>query len=114
MSESFVNQLRTRQTLVIPAEARDIHVDSQRRVVIRVQLLDLWDAIRVETTLDTSVREVKEGALAALDPSADEPAEYVVKLGGFEVLEENASLAAAGVVSGSILSIGHRFRRAVR
>ncbi len=107
MSDAFVNKLRTASTVRAGS-------GSGAPLVIRVQLLDAWDAVRVETWADVPVCIVKEVALNAQDPSAEDPGDYVVKLGGFEVLDENASLASIGVVSGSILSIGYRFRRPVR
>jgi hypothetical protein len=107
MSAEFVTRLRVGSTVRAGS-------GSGAPLVIRAQLLDAWDAVRVETTADSTVREVKEAVLRALDPSASPTEDYVVKLGGFEVLDENASLSGAGVTSGSILSIGHRFRRPVR
>ena len=107
MSDAFVNKLRAASTVRAGS-------GSGAPLVIRAQLLDAWDAVRVETWPEVSVREVKEVALRAQDPSAEDPGDYVVKLGGFEVLDDYASLASIGVVSGSILSIGHRFRRPVR
>lgn len=82
-------------------------------MVIRAQVIDHWDAVRVECWPTTSVEEVKRAALAALDKAAD-PDAYVTKFGGFAVMDESASLADAGLVAGSILSIGHRWRRPVR
>jgi len=38
----------------------------------------------------------------------------VLKLRGWEILDENASLAEAGVVDGSILLMTYRRRRPVR
>jgi hypothetical protein len=47
--------------------------------------------------------------------SPDEDAsEYVIKLRGFEVLDENVSLADAGARNGSIFLLTHRRRRPVR
>lgn len=107
MSAGFVNNLRVGATV-------RAGTGPGAPLVIRAQLLDAWDAVRVESTTDTPVREVKEAVLRALDPGASPAEDYVVKLAGFEVLDENASLSAAGVTDGSILSIGHRFRRPVR
>lgn len=106
MSEKFVTSLRTRETVRAGS-------GSGAPMVIRAQLLEAWDAVRVETWPDVPVADVKEAVLRVLEPGAELPGDYVVKLGGFEVLDEGASLADAGVVSGSILSIAHRFRRPV-
>ena len=40
--------------------------------------------------------------------------DFVVKLRGWEILDEAASLADAGVIDGSILLMTHRRRRPVR
>lgn len=107
MNGRFVTQLRVGGTVRAGA-------GSGPPIIIRAQLLDAWDAVRVETWPDVAVREVKEAALVALDPAADDAGDYVVKFGGFEVLDENASLVSIGAVPGSILSIGYRFRRPIR
>jgi hypothetical protein len=57
---------------------------------------------------------VKERALAALLPQAQYPEDFVVKLSGWEVLNEDESLAGVGVVDGSILLLTHRRRRPLR
>ena len=60
------------------------------------------------------MREVKEQALAALMPDASHPGEFITKLNGAEVLDENVSLADAGVLNGSTLLVHHRRRQPVR
>jgi hypothetical protein len=107
MSSSFVTSLRAGSTI-------RVGTGSGTPMLIRAQLLDAWDAVRVETWPTTTAREIKEAALLTLDPAADAPADYVLKLGGFEVLDEDVGLESLGVVSGSILSIGYRYRRPVR
>ena len=61
----------------------------------------------------SSVSEVKRAALNALSPE-DDAADYVIKLRGFEVLDENVTLADAGARNGSIFLLTHRRRRPVR
>ena len=56
---------------------------------------------------------MKTAALNALFPDAA-PEEMVVKLRGWEILDEMASLADSGVVDGSILVMMFRRRRPVR
>jgi hypothetical protein len=53
-------------------------------------------------------------ALAALFPEAQMHEDFVLKLRGWEILDEAVSLADAGVIDGSILLLTHRRRRAVR
>jgi hypothetical protein len=75
---------------------------------------EVWDTIRVEAPADTPVSVIKERALEALLPDAEYPEDFVVKLAGWEVLDENASLSAAGASQGSIFLLTSRRRRPVR
>jgi hypothetical protein len=84
------------------------------RLTFRVQIPEIWDVLRVEASADTSVALVKERALERLMPDAGEPDEYLVKFGGWEVLDESVSLAASGVLAGSTLLVSGRRRRPVR
>lgn len=83
-------------------------------ITVRVQIPEVWDAVRVETPAAEPVLRVKVRALDALFPNAEFHEDFVVKLNGFEVLDENASVAEAGAVDGSIFLVTHRRRRAVR
>jgi hypothetical protein len=82
--------------------------------LIRVEIPDVWDVVRVEAAPETPVREVKELAIAHLAPDADESGEFVTKLSGVEVVDENQSLESAGVKNGSTLLVTYRRRRPVR
>jgi hypothetical protein len=82
--------------------------------MVRVQSADVWDAVRLEIAPTTLVREAKEAAVAALLPTGDHPGEFVTKLNGAEVLDEEQTLAEAGVKNGSTLLISYRRRRPVR
>ena len=57
---------------------------------------------------------MKVRALEALFPEAEHHEDFVVKLRGWEILNEAESLADAGVIDGSILLMTHRRRRPVR
>jgi hypothetical protein len=83
-------------------------------VTVRVQLAEAWDAVRVEAAPGEPVLAVKVRALAALDPGADYHDDFVVKLRGAEVLDENASLAEVGATDGSTVLLMRRRRRPVR
>jgi hypothetical protein len=83
-------------------------------ITLRVQIPEVWDVVRVETPPGEPVLSVKVRALDALFPNAEFHEDFVVKLNGFEVLDENASVAEAGAVDGSIFLLTHRRRRAVR
>ena len=108
MTTPFVAQLRAR-----PGVLR-LGSDGQARITLRVQLAEAWDMVRVETPATEPVAAVKAKALAALQPG-DEPADaFVVKLNGFEVLDENVSVADAGATNGSTFLLSYRRRRPVR
>jgi hypothetical protein len=107
MSGAFVTALRARnEPLVVGQKSGDM-------LRIRAQVLEAWDAIRIDANPSEPVRTVKLRALEELYPEAASADEFVVKLHGFEVLDENVSLTEAGVKNGSILLIADRRRRPV-
>ena len=82
-------------------------------MTIRVQLAEAWDMVRVDTSVTEPVAVVKANALAALRP--DEPVDvFVVKLNGFEVLDENVPVGESGATNGSTFLLSYRRRRPVR
>jgi hypothetical protein len=108
MSAPFVTQLRTRGDVIQMAPAG---VES---ITVRVEMLEVWDVVRVAVQPSESVRALKLRALAALYPADEPPDAFVVKLRGFEVLNEADTLALVGAVDGSIFLLTHRRRRPVR
>ncbi|MCC6318805.1 MAG: hypothetical protein IT361_14080 [Gemmatimonadaceae bacterium] len=108
MSAPFTTTLRSR-----PGAIR-LGTGTEPLITLRVQVPEVWDTIRVEAPADTPVSVVKERALEVLVPAAEYADDYVMKLAGWEILDENTSLAAAGVVAGSILLLTSRHRRPVR
>jgi len=103
----FVSQLRARpETIRLGTPGAPV-------ITVRVQVPEVWDTVRVDAPPDTSVLTLKERALETLMSGADAP-EFVTKLRGFEVLDETASLSAAGVLNGSTLLVTSRRRRPVR
>ena len=108
MTAPFVAQLRSRPGVI------RLGAEGQPHITLRVQLAEAWDTVRVETPANESVAAVKAAALRALRPNDDPADAFVVKLRGWEVLDESASLADAGVIDGSILLLTHRRRRPVR
>jgi hypothetical protein len=81
---------------------------------VRVEMPEVWDVVRVVASPTERVLTVKTAALEALFPSADLPADFIVKYEGWEILDEQVTLAEAGVADGSILLLTFRRRRAVR
>ena len=108
MSAPFVAQLRSRPGVI------RLGADGQSRITVRVQMPEVWDVVRVETPASESVRSVKAEALAVLQPQGDLAEDFVVKLNGYEVLDEMASVAQAGAMDGSTFLLTYRRRRPVR
>jgi len=79
---------------------------------LRAQVLEAWDAIRVDADPSATVRSLKHLALQTLYPNVNEN-DYVVKLHGWEVLDEEAPLSSTGARDGSIFLISDRRRRPV-
>ena len=105
----FVTGLRSRpDTLHLGAP------DAADRWTVRVQMAEVWDAVRVSAPASEPVLAVKVAALEALFPAASFHDDYVVKLGGIEVLDENAALREVGARDGSIFLVASRRRRPIR
>ena len=105
----FVNSLRVRPEIVRLAS-------DQAPVLwtVRVQAAEVWDSVRVETTPETRVRDVKQAAMASLLPDVEQIDSFLVKLHGAEVVNEAQSLQAAGARDASTLFVTSRRRRPVR
>lgn len=82
-------------------------------IPIRVQVAGAWDVVRIEAPPTETVLAVKVAAIAELAPGADQR-DYVIKLRGFEVLDEQLTLAQAGAEEASIFLVMRRRRRPVR
>lgn len=108
MSTALVGQLRSRRPAVELAPA------GADTLSFRVQGADEWDAVRVTARPETPVREVKARALAVFYPGYEFHEDYVLKLRGWEMLDESAPIGQSGVGNGSIILLGDRRRRAVR
>jgi len=107
--EPFVAQLRTRGDVIALASP------GGPSITVRVEMPEVWDAVRVHASPDERVVTVKRRALERLYPGSEMHDDaYVMKLNGWEVLDESASLAAAGAVDGSIFLVTNRKRRPVR
>jgi len=107
--EPFVAQLRTRGDTI------ELASPNGPAITVRVEMPEVWDTVRVHASPDEHALTIKRRALEALMPGAELRAEeYVLKLNGWEVLDESASLAATGAVDGSIFLVTSRRRRPVR
>lgn len=103
----FVSGLRTRGGPIELGPASDSVLH------LRAQVLEAWDAIRIDAHPSASVRSLKQLALRELYPDAEKEEEYVVKLHGFEILDEDAPISATAAKNGSIFLITDRRRRPV-
>jgi hypothetical protein len=104
----FVSQLRSRPGVI------RIAGEGQPSITLRAQVLEVWDTVRLEVPPTEPVLAVKVRALEALYPEAEFHDDFVVKLNGFEVLDENASVTESGAVDGSTYLIARRRRTPIR
>lgn len=108
MAAPFVTTLRTRGATIRLAPS------GQPAITVRVEMAEVWDVVRIEVLPGDQVLEVKKHALEALYPEYNVLDDFMVKLRGWEILDETQSLADAGVIDGSILLVTFRRRRAVK
>ena len=108
MTMPFVSELRTSDDVIVlgGGDGNVFH--------LRVQAAELWDALRVDAPESATVAEVKEAALEKFFPDGVASGDFIVKLRGFEILNESESLGASGVRNGSTLLLTRRRRRPVR
>jgi hypothetical protein len=107
-SGPFVAQLRAR------GDVLQLAAPGQPSITVRVEMPEVWDTIRAVVSPDQPVLDLKLRALAALDAEGELHEDFVLKLRGWEVLDEQASIAKTGAVDGSIFLLTHRRRRPVR
>jgi hypothetical protein len=103
----FVSELRTRDGALRIGSGTPT-------MTLRVEAAEVWDAVIVETNPSSPVSELKRAAVTALLGAKAKPDDFVLKLRGFEVLNEEVSLAEAGAIDGSIFLVTYRRRRPVR
>ena len=109
MTAPFVAQLRTRGDII------ELASPGGPAITVRVEMPEVWDVVGVHVSPDEHVLTIKRRALERLYPGSElHDDDYVMKLNGWEVLDESASLAAAGAVDGSIFLVTNRRRRPVR
>jgi hypothetical protein len=104
---AFVNSLRTR------GQPFKLGAPSDKALRVRAQVLEAWDAIPIEANPSASVRSLKQLALRELYPDVQHDDEYVVKLNGFEILDEDAPISSTAARNGSTFLITDRRRRPV-
>jgi hypothetical protein len=80
---------------------------------IRIMVEDAWDQVNLDLPSQTPIAEAKRRALVMTHTDGD-PAGYMVKYRGAQLLDEQRTLAEAGVVSNAPLIVMARRRRPVR
>ena len=108
MSAALVGELRSRRAPIALAQ------EGAGSITMRVQVAEMWDAVRVVARPDAIVGEVKQKVVAEFFPGHQFTDDFVLKLRGWEMLDESQSLAKAGVVDGAIVLLAYRRRRPVR
>jgi len=108
MSTPFVGQLRARRDPI------QLAAPGAPAISVRVEMPETWDTVRFVASPDEPVISLKLRALDALFPDGELHEEFVMKIRGWEVLDEQATLAAVGAVNGSIFLLTSRYRRPVR
>jgi hypothetical protein len=108
MSTAFVAQLRTGRP---PIRLQNAGADA---ITLRVEASDIWETVRVVTPPDAPGRDNKQRVVSELFSDRRPPGQFVLKLRGWEILDEQETLSQAGVVDGTILLLAYRRRRPVR
>jgi hypothetical protein len=108
MTAPFVATVRSR-----PGTIR-LAPEGAPTIALRVEMPEVWDVVRFAVAPATPAADVKLRALEELAPGTPYPEDFVLKLRGWEVLDENAPLAETGVQDGSILLLTSRRKRPVR
>ncbi|MEP7002621.1 MAG: hypothetical protein ABI969_19170 [bacterium] len=108
MTAPFVTQLRARGAALQLAKA------GEPAITVRVEMPEVWNTVNVIVSPTQRVVDVKIAALKALYPVECNHEDFVCKFRGWEVLDENETIDAAGASGGSIFLLTHRRRRAVR
>lgn len=103
-----VSALRSRPGLLA------LGAESASAITVRVQLPELWDVVAVRCASETSVLTLKRAALEAFGQRAFPAVDYILKLRGFEVLDESVPVTVAGARDGSTFLLTYRRRRPVR
>jgi hypothetical protein len=88
--------------------------EGEPTITVRVEMPETWDVVRFVVSPTNPARDLKLRALQELAPDMRYPDDFVLKLRGWEVLDEAAPLADVGVLDGSILLLTSRRKRPVR
>jgi hypothetical protein len=106
MTTPFVTSLRARPGTLVLGQAP--------RLTLRVEMPEVWDAVRVQAPATERISAIKETALEALYPNGASYGDFVIKLNGYEVLDESVPLSQTDAIDGSTFLLTFRRRRPVR
>jgi hypothetical protein len=105
---ALLNGLRSRRGTIALGN------DGPGAITVRVQIPELWDTVTVRCADGTSSTALKQVVLDAFGERHHPASDYVLKLRGFEVLDESAPVTVAGAREGSTFLMTFRHRRPVR
>ena len=88
--------------------------ESGARIVVRVELAERWDVIAFDVPERTPATALKREAMARFGLKDPVSHDFILKLRGFQVVDEQASLADGGARNGSTYILTYRYRRPVR
>ena len=108
MTAPPVAELRARPGVIRLGNAGD------EVITIRVEVPEVWDVVRLDAPPATPVAVLKQRALEELVPDFTNSEDWVIKLRGFEVLNEAVALTDAGAKNGSTFLITSRRRKPVK
>ena len=108
MSAALVGELRSHRPPIVLAQ------EGAGSISVRVQAAEMWDAIRVTAHPDTVVSELKQRVVNEFFPGHAYADDFVLKLRGWEMLDEQQSIRVGGIMDGSIVLLARRRRRPVR
>jgi hypothetical protein len=108
VSTAVVSQLRSNRAPIVLAQP------GTGVLTLRVQVAEMWDAVRVVARPDTGVADLKQRVVAEFFPGHEFTDDFVLKLRGWEILDEQQALSSAGIGDGAIVLLAYRRRRPVR
>ena len=108
MTAPFTSQLRAR------GDALNLAPAGAGSITVRVETPETWDTVKAVVSPSQTVAELKQAVIAELFPVGRSASDFVLKLRGWEVLDENVALSVSGARDGSIFLLTLRHRRAVR
>lgn len=87
---------------------------SSKEMTLRVMVTDVWEIVEVSASADTTIREFKQDALRRALRYEPRDDDYEVKHAGARILDEQQTVASAGIGPGAPLIVLPVHRRPVR